>query len=78
VIYKAKYDTYAGKMMYFKHGRRGLHSTSVAGAYINYLYDKYGIRFKDLSLEERKQLFGKFANRYKLEMFEEGGPVLVD
>lgn len=69
-MYKARYDQYSGKMMYFKHGRRGSNKMSVPDAYTRNLYTENGVSWNSLSPDEKKQLFGEEAKKYK---FEEGG-----
>lgn len=68
VIYKAKYNRYSSRIDYFKHGRKNLTHTTTVGAYLHFIYDVYGVRFRDLSLDEKKALFGKYANRYRLDL----------
>jgi hypothetical protein len=68
--YKAKLDSYSGGTRYFKGGRKGSNSMSLADAYDAYLYQTYHIRFSRLPEEEKKRLFGKDAKYYK---FEDGG-----
>ena len=65
-IYKAKFDSYYGKIAYFKGGRSNSNRMSLADAYAAYLYQTYHIDVKRLPEEEKKRLFGNDAKFYKM------------